>query len=451
MNVLDTFKKFMADKDAWDMYVTGAAGTGKTTCMKDSVQYCTDLNIPYVVCAYTHKACDILRAKLPEGANVTTLHSFLKKRPTINQNATDKKRLQMSAQSGSPDKPVVMFIDEYSMVGERDGMDIVALQDEEYEGAPVMKVCWYGDKNQLDPVGDMPYVDPNGDYVVTLTKIWRQAGDNPIMDTLTALVGMIEGTHDMVPLEAHKTFVRGINIVEHIKSLVVEANNADVLDHLDYVLLAYTNKRVEELNADIQGYDQPLLDDAVFSPTTKQHYKFLRWADPAGLTYIDTPFNGDVHLGSKYQTLEYLIKSKHCRFAELEDGDGNVLVSAVVFGHYQFKLKNDELKAAAAKSNKDIEVANPRYKAAAWAKHNSKTKLARARAKAWRDFLSFDECVMCIDFPHAMTVHKSQGSTYDTVYIDTEDLYQCARTNVQQYLKLMYVGISRTSNMVYTN
>jgi hypothetical protein len=409
--------------------------------MRDSVQYCIDNDIKYVVCAYTHKACDILRTKLPEGANVTTLHSFLKKRPTINQNATDKKRLQISAQSGSPDEPEVMLIDEYSMVGERDGMDIVALQDEEYEGAPVMKVCWYGDKNQLDPVGDAPYVCPYGDYVVKLTKIWRQAGDNPIMDTLTALVGMIEGTSDMAPLEAHKTFVRGVDIVEHVRSTKVD----------DYVLLAYTNKRVEELNAAIQGYYEPLVDDKVFSPTTKHNYKFLQWADPKGITYIDTPFNGDVHLGSKYQTLEYLIKSGHCNFAELEDADGNVLVCAVVFGHYQYKLKNDELKAAAAKSNKDIEVANPKYKAAAWAKHNSKTKLARSRAKAWRDFLSFDECVICIDFPHAMTVHKSQGSTHDTVYIDTEDLYQCARTNVQQYLKLMYVAVSRTSNMVYTN
>lgn len=451
MDVLNTFEKFMADKDAWDMYVSGKPGTGKTTCMKDSVKWCIDNNIDYMVCAYTHTACDILRAKLPEGAIVGTLHSFLKKRPTINQNATDKKRLQINTQSKVPKAPAVLFIDEYSMVGEKDGVDIVALQDEEYEGAPVMKVCWYGDKNQLDAVGDAPYVVPYGDYIVNLTHIWRQPGDNKLKDTIIALSDMIDGVIDMAPLQSHETFVRGVDIVEHITDLRRQADYMDVMDNLDYILLAYTNKRVEELNAAIQGYDQPLVDDWLFSPTTKQRYKFLQWADPKGMTYIDTPFNGDVHLGSKYQTLEYLVKAGHCNFAELEDNDGNVIVSAVVFGHYQYKIKNDELKAAAAKSNKDIEVANPRYKAAAWAKHNPKTKLARARAKAWRDFLSFDECVMCIDFPHAMTIHKSQGSTHETVYIDTEDLYQCARINVQQYLKLMYVGISRASKIVFTN
>jgi hypothetical protein len=86
-----------------------------------------------------------------------------------------------------------------------------------------------------------------------------------------------------------------------------------------------------------------------------------------------------------------------------------------------------------------------------WASLNSHTKLARARAKAWRDYLTFKEYVICLDFPHAMTVHKSQGSTYNTVYLDSDDLYLCATRNFNLYLKLMYVAISRASNKVYTN
>lgn len=449
MRVLETFKLFKADPDAWDMYVTGAAGTGKTTELRHSVQHCIDSDIAYVVCAYTHKACDILRAKLPDGANVTTLHSFLKKRPTINQHATDKKRLQTNSQMGTPDKPVVMFVDEYSMIGEKDGLDIRAEQDPEYEGAPALKVVWLGDKNQLDPVGDMTFVIPYGKYVVTLTKIWRQAVDNPLLDTLSNLVDMIEGNKAVAPLTANPSFVRGIDIVADIQDLRVSADQYDVSDHLDYVLLAYTNQRVEELNALIEQAEVPYEDCKVFSPTTKQTYKFITWLD--NVPYIDTPFNGEVHLGSKYKTLEYLAKTKNCQFAELEDLDGSIVIAAIVFGHYQFKLKSNELKAAAAKSNKDIEDKYRGYKAAAWAKNNSTNKLARARAKAWHDFLSFDECVMCIDFTHAMTVHKSQGSTYETVYIDTEDLYKCAKLNPTQYLKLMYVAISRASKIVYTN
>ena len=58
--MLTMFKEFMADENAWDMYIKGAAGTGKTTSLAAGVQYCIDNEIPYVCCSYTHKACGIL-------------------------------------------------------------------------------------------------------------------------------------------------------------------------------------------------------------------------------------------------------------------------------------------------------------------------------------------------------------------------------------------------------
>ena len=75
--------------------------------------------------------------------------------------------------------------------------------------------------------------------------------------------------------------------------------------------------------------------------------------------------------------------------------------------------------------------------------------MARQRAKAWRDHLTFNDLVLCIDFPYAMTVHKSQGSTYDEVYIDSDDLYKCAENNFSLYLKLLYVAISRAKHDVF--
>ena len=97
--MISTFKQFLADEQAWDMYITGAAGTGKTTSLAEGVQYCIDQEIPYVVCAYTHKACGILRDKLPQGAIVRTLHSFLGKRPCINTNATKKEYVNVNTRS----------------------------------------------------------------------------------------------------------------------------------------------------------------------------------------------------------------------------------------------------------------------------------------------------------------------------------------------------------------
>ena len=191
MNTLETFIKFREDNEAWEMFIEGQAGTGKTTSLYDLVQYCIDNNISYIVCAFTHDACKILRSKLPKDACISTLHSFLTKRPTLNEHATNISGIEVSKQVGKPELVQVMFCDELSNVGERDKLDIDTAQDPDYTGKPLMKVVYIGDPHQLPPVKDVPAVIPCGAYHIILTKIWRQAEDNPLIDTLSQLVRFI--------------------------------------------------------------------------------------------------------------------------------------------------------------------------------------------------------------------------------------------------------------------
>lgn len=418
----------MADEDAIDMFVTGAAGTGKTTQLAKDVQYCMDNEIPYVVCAYTHKACGILASKLPPKANVATLHSFLGKRPTVNVHATKLKHLQGNSEANIDDsaKPVVMFLDEYSMIGKKDNLDI-----EEAE----IKVVWLGDKHQLPPVGDIAAITPYGKYQKVLTKQWRN--DNPLQTPLTSLISFLNGENPTPLRPVLGYFERGQDIIEAYKK-------SD-----DAVILAYTNKRVQELNALAQGYEQPKERDELFSPTTQGRYTFESWTPLALVDHIDRP-RGDepLELGTKYRTLEFLLKANTCKFADVIDEEGNPQRFAVVFGHYEHKLMKEKLQAEAVAANHAIETKFD-CKAVAWARENNKHKLAKARAKAWRDYLSFNDCVLCLDFNHAMTVHKSQGSTYSVVCVDTDDLALAMR-DFELYLKLMYVAISRASHKVYT-
>jgi len=437
--MLSTFKEFYADNNAWDMYITGQAGTGKTTDLATLVQYCKDEDIDYTVCAFTHKACGILRETLPLGSNIRTLDSFLKRRPGINQHATNHKHVQTTITSGEGDKSSILFVDEYSMVGEKHLMDIRALQDEDYDGNPEMRVVWLGDPNQLPPVNDQQSVKPSGKYAITLTKIYRQAADNPLMAPLNQLVSFISGA-DAEPLVTSHKFKRDQDIIAGYKACTE-----------DKVMLAYTNKRVEDLNAEVQGYGLPKAMDTVFSPTMRERYTFGS-PIPADMVFqIELPFGDNLGLNSKFKTLEYILKNKDFQFVELFDEEGESRTYCAIFGHYQYKLYTDQLIKAAADSNRAIEQANPGHKAAGWAKANPKHKLARARAKAWRDYLSFNECCICLDFAHAMTVHKSQGSTYHTVFLDSNDLGIAADINYIVYLKLMYVALSRASDSVITN
>ena len=421
--MLSTLKKYLADTSlAHDMYITGQAGTGKTTGLRELVQYCIDANQDYMVCAFTHKACGILRSKLPANAKVRTLHSYLKKRPTINQEAHDHSRIERSVVTGEADLVPLLFVDEYSMVGEQDLMDIRAIE-------PAIKVVWLGDSNQLPPVGDIQAIEPYGPYTVTLTHVYRQEGDNPLLGTLQQLVSFIEGA-PASELKEHSSFHRNQDLVKSYQD-----------DAEDKILLAYTNAQVEALNASVQGRDEPEAGDKVYSPTTKETYEFKRWLEPHEVSYIMPGFGDPITLGTRFKTLEFLLTQGY-QFAELNDE----IVVACQFGHGRYKQLSTQLKRAAAGSNAAIGK-----DAGTWARKNPNHKKSKERAKAWRSFLSFNEAVICLDFTHAVTVHKSQGSTYKSVYLDTQDLAIAADINYTLYLKLMYVALSRASATVVTN
>lgn len=427
----------MADEDAPEMYITGIAGTGKTTSLDVLVRHCIANDISYNVMAYTHKACGVLRTKLVGNANISTLHSFLVKRPTINMEATKVRHLEGNTQMGDPDRVKVVFIDEFSMVGERDYVDLKDMQFEAENGNLLTKIVFIGDPNQLPPVKDMIVIVPNGKYQVQLTQIHRQAEGNPLIQNLLQLNGMINGDPTQ-PLIEHERFTRGQDIV-HLYSQARDSK----------ILLAYTNARVEQLNAQVQGRTEPLIGDRLFSPTTREFY-ILEGAEPFSDSIVK--INGDIlELDSKYRTLETLHEIEAVRFFYMPTDEGHYTNRAVVFGHDEYKKQGEALAKAAVAANKLIETRSDGLSAKDWSFKNWKHPLAKKRKHAWKYYLAFKEAVICVDFAHAMTVHKSQGSTYDHVFLDTEDIYKCANNDWQLYLKLMYVGISRAAHDVYTN
>jgi len=436
--MVDMFKSFMDDANAWDMFISGMAGTGKTTDLAETIEYCIKEGIEYTVLAYTHKACKVLASKLPANARISTLHKFLKKRPGVNQHATHVGHLDITITHGKAERQQVVFIDEFSMVGERDYLDIVALQDPEYEGQPQVKVVYLGDPYQLPPVKDSQAVNPRKPYWLKLTKIKRT--DNvDLQNVLSTLVSYIEGKPPAA-IEESAHLRRNVRIVDHYR-----------LNVGDKVLLAYTNKRVEQLNALVAGRAKPLRNDRLFSPTNRVFYTLLGKLDPSQVSYISTR-EGMLGFNSKYESLEHLVNNASTLGVEfytvLNEYTQEEEVIAVCFGHETYKQQLASLATVATASNKAIEATHG-TQAAFWAKANHTTKLARHRAKAWRDHLTFTDLVLCVDFPFAMTVHKSQGSTYDSVYIDSDDLYKCAESNFSLYLKLLYVAISRAKHNVY--
>lgn len=437
--VLEKFKEFLLDKSAPTMYIVGVAGTGKTTSLHDLIEFCEQEKLLSIVCAYTHKAVSVLKEKLPQNrtrSNVCTLHKYLRKRPTVNTLAVKVHQVDTNTQMSMPDEIDVLFIDEFSMIGEKDYVDIVNAQYDE-NGDIKHKVVYIGDPNQLPPVKDMQSINPSGKYCVYLKTIYRQSNDNPLLGLLSDLNNYINGETPK-PLKDNASFIRNTDIIKLYKECKTSK-----------VILAYTNACVESINSQIQGRSFPEISDEVYSPTIRQMYNVEVILPTGECDYIHSVTNELVERNSKYKTLETLETLDGVEFGMFQDSEMDLVQRAFVFGHNNYLLKSQSLAKKAVNINKKIES---KYgNAASWASDNWQDPLAMERAKCWREYLAFKNNVICLDFKHAMTVHKSQGSTYETVFLDIQDINKCSDSDYKLYLKLLYVAISRASEKVYTN
>ena len=396
--------------DELEAFLTGPAGSGKTTKLREWVEELVKLRVNFLVVAYTHKAKDVLIKKLPEDTPVRTLHSWLKKRPGINSKAKHMSALMVNKQMGKPEPLQVLIVDEFSFVGERDYFSIGELQDElelEGTGASPIKVIYSGDLNQLSPVNDVQVIHPHGPFWVKLTEIHRTI--STISQPLALLVDMIEGRRKPAYLEETEHFRRGQNILK----LYLE----DTCE--DKAMFAYTNKAVQSYNAMAQGYGFPKPGDSMYSTTLKESFR---------LAYIEDEYNGvvltpqgPIDPTTKYNPLGFLNSKAYVKFFIMDNG----LVIPGIFGSYKNKLIREKL-------GKDLVNAN---------------KAEKDSRILYREYKTVNDFVSQFDFTHCSTIHTSQGSEYQKVYIDSEDLSVCR--DIQEQMKLLYVGMSRAREWIF--
>lgn len=417
--------KFVRDPTHYEAFLTGAAGTGKTTKLKEICEELLNTDINFQVVAYTHKAKQVLMSKLPANTPISTLHSFLKKRPGINENATHIKAIMTSNQHGVPEPLDLLIIDEYSFVGEKDDISLCELQDPLMMDKP-LHILYVGDANQLPPIGAPSNLVPHKPYWTKLTKVHRT--DNDLLITLSKLVGYIEESEPIKYLAETENFRRKQDIIN------LYINNREK----NKILLAFTNKKVQELNFSIQGSEYPYIGNYLFISSLRIVAKFITKLKTPNSIYTTV---GIIDMSTKYNPLGYLHTLSYVDFFDIEVVEsynedlvvGRRLDIATIFGTYTNKVIRDKLGKALVAAN---------------VKNKAKADTVDAK-KIFREYKTVNDYVCISDFNHCMTVHKSQGSEYDYVYLDSEDFKACI--DIQTRLKLLYVGISRAKKQVFLN
>ena len=101
--------------------------------------------------------------------------------------------------------------------------------------------------------------------------------------------------------------------------------------------------------------------------------------------------------------------------------------------------------------------------------NSAKTANVRVRSQKWRDYYTFKEsCLLLtnivkhdgtivykrdLDYGFALTSHKSQGSTFDTVFVDVHDIVYDKRNipyvDIDNVNRRLYVACGRAKNKLY--
>jgi exodeoxyribonuclease-5 len=211
------------DEDFDDAFfsISGYAGTGKTTVLKEIIKELEKKKLYALPCAFTGKAALRMRQKGVSDAN--TIHSSI-----YNYSKYTNTYHLRNAVEGD-----YFLIDEASMISKDLWEDILTF---------CLPIVLVGDGGQLEPVGDDPKLMRKADIV--LDKIHRQAEKSEIIQFATS-----------VRLKNPKSFARN----RYVKDVILMRGSFshDKMHKADIIICGYNDTRIETNNEmrSFYGYD----------------------------------------------------------------------------------------------------------------------------------------------------------------------------------------------------
>lgn len=379
-----------------ELIINGYAGTGKTTLVNSFIdewpQYVALSggalkDVEVFLTATTNKAADALSSAT--GLETTTIHSLLGLRV---QNTGYRQTELLDSGKEVPDGCLVI-IDEASFIDE-------TLLKKIRQKTKHCKVIFLGDPCQLKPVGsdDTP-VFTAGIPTANLTQIVRQSDDSPIQKLSRALRDHVDGK----PMP--KAGVDGINIFHLPQS----------------------------------EFEQSLINDCKIG--VGNSVRALAWTNQAAVGYNDLVAhamsgNTDIKLGDTVVVNKQIQKRGYYKLPT----DSTVHI----VGLGQWAMDSNGIESRKVEIANGVEIRQARD-------HADTIPLIKQAYTAGNSLQANELENMYADLRlmYASTVNKAQGSTYDTVYVDLNDIGKCRDTD--QVKRMLYVAVSRArSKVVFT-
>lgn len=437
--------------------LVGYAGTGKTTIMRVLLAYIEQAmkvkNRFVKLAAPTHKAKIVLQNAT--GMKAMTIHQLLGLKASYNLDNYQTGDVDFnSTRATIPiNQAKFIIIDEVSMVNDNLINDISVIAKDRG-----IKIILVGDKAQLEPVnqGDVSvaFKNPN---IVELDKVERQKDSNPLLVMLDYMRGIFaDGSSNFVHQSKLNENGDGVLFADNTKdgidilNVMVNMFSSDRFKtDLNYVkALAWTNGAVTNINNAIRkrmGYTDELnVGEVVSMYQNVQIFKELYLYNSMDyriikseninkkIDFLDIELDGkNVSLLDEYYNIEYgdiFIVTDKSKEAKIAKAIASKLEEIYSFRNVETDFEvEDRFAEFWSKLNSSFLTTFP-------ITHNGRTIKNKA-----------------IDYSYAITVHKSQGSTYNNVFVSEADINNNSNTRNRNQLK--YVALSRASEtaVVITN
>ena len=438
-NALDKIQTFLAS-DEVAFSLVGFAGTGKSLIVQYIVDILENRRTQYVLCAPTHKAKVVLE-RFTEREGVT-LHKLLALSPNIEIINLDLRFLQFSSKNPSdlfPTKGVVIC-DESSMIND-DLFELLLKRAKAHKS----KIIFAGDVKQLSPVNSKGHSKVfELENSATLSTIYRQSSESGLNTVLPIL------REKAIPRFSNSIGTEGSMLCYgDVKSFFTAAvpyfkkaiKNEDILEAK---FLSYTNNRVASLNKKMR--------EALFAEE-KEYNQFEFLTACENLEFNDVKF---------WNSMDYIIADKPVKINI--NIPGFIKLPGYNLGLYDSANKRvDEINIISREVSQDYfnslayTIDNIRVEAI-----EAKKRRSSVSSRKWRQYyqmmgsfttpidLMYDNRIIrkkSFDYGYATTIHRSQGSSINNVFIDMQSISFCR--NPLEIRQLQYVGLSRAKQNAY--
>ena len=426
---LDESLDILVNQKSNRLLIRGSAGVGKTY-MVDMLLKELKGKIPSqkrIYCsAPTNKAVSVLKGKVQDDPRIDfiTTHSALKLKRFINNKTGNVTFKPWFSDKYPPLKGVGLFIiDEASMLNES-----LLKFIEEFADRFNVKVIFIGDDKQLNPVGEEDSeVFKAGYPEVELTEVVRQGEGNPII-FLSRNLDEIQFRENNLVEEEDSEVGLGYLFTNNKYKAINELAAINGTDDLKY--LAWTNNEVDQVNY--------MVRQTIYgTPNKIELGESLIFNSPYGEEYFTNEEIKVEDLGVATCLFKYICKNKKAT-REFE-------VKSIELKVYYINGKHeDKIPTGVLVIHEDSEHI---YKEICRQLNNA----AKFSDIEWKDYFSFAEKFADVKYNHAITVHKSQGSTYKQAIVNVSNLN--LNKNSKERRRLMYTAITRASDtlILYNN